>query len=61
MFIGLDHGSECSEVFTIRKDYDLVFLYREAIPIGPPIIERLIHGPAFRSSMTSTMRSFWPT
>lgn len=23
-------------------DYDLVFLYREAIPIGPPIIERAI-------------------
>ena len=30
------------ELFSIRK-YDLVFLYREAIPIGPPLIERWIH------------------
>jgi len=30
-----------SELFTIR-DYDLVLLYREAIPIGPPFIERQI-------------------
>lgn len=30
------------ELFTIRS-YDLVFLYREAIPAGPPIIERMIH------------------
>jgi glycosyltransferase involved in cell wall biosynthesis len=31
------------ELFSI-KDYDLVFLYREAIPAGPPFIERLIAG-----------------
>lgn len=30
------------ELFKVR-DYDLVFLYREAIPAGPPIIERMIH------------------
>jgi glycosyltransferase involved in cell wall biosynthesis len=30
------------ELLTIRQ-YDLVFLYREAIPVGPPIIERIIH------------------
>ena len=29
------------ELFSMR-DYDLVFLYREAIPIGPPFIERSI-------------------
>ena len=29
------------ELFTL-KDYDLVFLYREAIPAGPPFIERWI-------------------
>ena len=45
-----------SELFSIRK-YDLVFLYREAIPIGPPLIERWIVAPASRSSMTSTTRS----
>ena len=27
---------------TSMRDYDLVFLYREAIPIGPPYIERRI-------------------
>lgn len=42
MFIGLV-GRRILELFTLRR-YDLVFLYREAIPIGPPIIERLIHG-----------------
>lgn len=26
------------------KDYDLVWLYREAIPLGPPIVETLIAG-----------------
>lgn len=31
------------ELFSVRG-YDLVFLYREAIPIGPPVIERMIHG-----------------
>lgn len=31
------------ELFSIRQ-YDLVLLYREAIPIGPPVIERLIKG-----------------
>ena len=30
-----------NELFAMR-DYDLVFLYREAIPIGPPFIERSI-------------------
>jgi glycosyltransferase involved in cell wall biosynthesis len=30
-----------NELFSMR-DYDLVFLYREAIPIGPPIVERQI-------------------
>lgn len=30
-----------NELFSMR-DYDLVFLYREAIPIGPPFIERRI-------------------
>ena len=30
-----------NELFTMR-DYDLVFLYREAIPVGPPFIERSI-------------------
>ena len=30
-----------NELFSMRE-YDLVFLYREAIPIGPPIIERQI-------------------
>lgn len=30
-----------NELFTMR-DYDLVLLYREAIPIGPPFIERRI-------------------
>ena len=30
-----------NELYSMR-DYDLVFLYREAIPIGPPIIERSI-------------------
>ena len=30
-----------NELFSMR-DYDLIFLYREAIPIGPPIIERQI-------------------
>ena len=29
------------ELFSVRQ-YDLVFLYREAIPIGPPIVERWI-------------------
>lgn len=29
------------ELFSVRN-YDLVFLYREAIPIGPPFIERAI-------------------
>jgi glycosyltransferase involved in cell wall biosynthesis len=29
------------ELFTIRQ-YDLVLLYREAIPIGPPLVERWI-------------------
>jgi glycosyltransferase involved in cell wall biosynthesis len=31
----------CRELFSIRQ-FDLVFLYREAIPIGPPLIERWI-------------------
>jgi glycosyltransferase involved in cell wall biosynthesis len=30
-----------NELFSMR-DYDLVFLYREAIPIGPPFVERSI-------------------
>jgi glycosyltransferase involved in cell wall biosynthesis len=30
-----------NELFSMRE-YDLVFLYREAIPIGPPIVERQI-------------------
>lgn len=30
-----------AELFSLR-DYDLVFLYREAIPAGPPFIERWI-------------------
>ena len=42
MFVGLV-SRRVLELFTIRR-YDLVFLYREAIPIGPPIIERLVHG-----------------
>ena len=42
MFVGLV-WRRLLELSTIRR-YDLVFLYREAIPIGPPIIERLIHG-----------------
>ena len=29
------------ELFSVRQ-YDLVFLYREAIPIGPPFVERWI-------------------
>ena len=29
------------ELFSIRQ-YDLVLLYREAIPIGPPLVERVI-------------------
>lgn len=29
------------ELFTLGK-YDLIFLYREAVPLGPPIIERMI-------------------
>lgn len=29
------------ELFSLGR-YDLVFLYREAIPLGPPIVERLI-------------------
>ena len=29
------------ELLTV-KDYDLVWLYREAIPVGPPVVERLI-------------------
>jgi len=33
--------SRVSEVFRI-KDYDLVFLYREAIPAGPPIVEEML-------------------
>jgi glycosyltransferase involved in cell wall biosynthesis len=41
MFIGLV-WRRMLELFSVRN-YDLVFLYREAIPIGPPIIERLIH------------------
>ena len=32
-----------NELSSIRN-YDLVFLYREAIPIGPPLIERRIAG-----------------
>lgn len=32
-----------NELFSIR-DYDLVLLYREAIPIGSPLIERAIAG-----------------
>lgn len=42
MFLGLV-WRRLFELTRIRQ-YDLVFLYREAIPIGPPIIERLIHG-----------------
>ena len=42
MFVGL-LWRRLVELWSIRQ-YDLVFLYREAIPIGPPIIERLIHG-----------------
>jgi len=30
------------ELFSMRR-YDVVLLYREAIPIGPPIVERWIH------------------
>ena len=30
------------ELFSMRQ-YDVVLLYREAIPIGPPIVERWIH------------------
>jgi glycosyltransferase involved in cell wall biosynthesis len=29
------------ELFTVGK-YDLIFLYREAVPLGPPIIESMI-------------------
>jgi glycosyltransferase involved in cell wall biosynthesis len=42
MFVGLV-WRRLLELLTIRQ-YDLVFLYREAIPVGPPIIERIIHG-----------------
>lgn len=42
MFVGLV-WRRFVELARIRQ-YDLVFLYREAIPIGPPIVERLIHG-----------------
>lgn len=42
MFLGL-LWRRFFELAKIRQ-YDLVFLYREAIPIGPPLIERLIHG-----------------
>ena len=41
MFIGLV-WRRVLELFSVRN-YDLVLLYREAIPIGPPIIERFIH------------------
>ncbi len=34
-------GRRLRELFSLG-DYDLVFLYREAIPLGPPIIERMI-------------------
>lgn len=39
-FLGLA-WNRLRELFTVGR-YDLVFLYREAVPIGPPIIERLI-------------------
>jgi glycosyltransferase involved in cell wall biosynthesis len=41
MFVGLV-ARRLLELFTIRR-YDLVFLYREAIPIGPPVVERIVH------------------
>lgn len=41
MFAGLI-GKRLLQLFTVRR-YDLVFLYREAIPAGPPIVERMIH------------------
>lgn len=41
MFLGLV-CRRFAELLTVRR-YDLVFLYREAIPAGPPIIERIIH------------------
>ena len=28
-----------------RADYDLLFVYREAFPIGPPLLERLLARP----------------
>ena len=36
-----------NELTSIR-DYDLVLLYREAIPIGPPFIERQVWSKAGR-------------
>jgi glycosyltransferase involved in cell wall biosynthesis len=44
--IGRFIGLACRKYFELLsvRQYDLVFLYREAIPIGPPIIERIIHG-----------------
>jgi len=39
-FVGLA-WRRIRELFTLGQ-YDLVFLYREAIPLGPPIVERMI-------------------
>lgn len=43
-FIGLA-WRRVRELLTLGQ-YDLVFLYREAIPIGPPLVERIIAGRA---------------
>jgi glycosyltransferase involved in cell wall biosynthesis len=41
-------GSLTAERLNLLRDlsqYDLVFLYREAYPIGPPLLERWLSGP----------------